>query len=135
MKAPRATRMIPPDESSNAAAAEFFVTLLHSATSGHLLHFQTRSYAQHVALDSFYSNLPGIVDKLVEAYQGKYGLVMAYPGGYSVPTTSPIEFVSALGDYVEATRGSVAPDSELQNIIDEVMSLIDSTIYKLRFLA
>ena len=128
-------RMIPPERSDNAAAAEFFITLMHAATSGHILHFQTRSFSQHMALDTFYNELPGLVDEVVEAYQGKYGLVMEYPSGYSVPTTAPIDFVSALSDYVMSTRASVASDSELQNLIDEIQQLIDSTLYKLRFLA
>lgn len=127
-------RMIPPERSENPAAAEFFMTLLHAATSGHVLHFQTRSFAQHKTLDEFYSELPGLVDGLVEAYQGKYGVVMDYPSGYAIPTEAPIDFVSALGDYVAATRASVAADSELQNLIDEIAELIDSTLYKLRFL-
>jgi hypothetical protein len=127
--------MIPPERSDNPAAAEFFITLLHAATSGHVLHLQTRSYAQHKTLDEFYSELPGLVDSVIEAYQGKYGLILDYPSGYSVPTGQPIEFVSALGDFVAAGRLSVGDDSELQNLIDGIMELIDSTIYKLRFLA
>lgn len=127
--------MIPPERSENTAAAEFFMVLLHAGTSGHLLHLQTRSYAQHKALDDFYSALPDLADSLIEAYQGKYGLVLDYPSGYSVPTGDPVQFVSELSDYVTANRGNVGADSELQNLIDEIQSLIDSTIYKLRFLA
>lgn len=127
--------MIPAERSDNAAAAEFFITLLHAATSGHVLHLQTRSYAQHKALDEFYSELPGLVDSVIEAYQGKYGLVLDYPNGYAVPTGQPIDFLSDLGDFVTMNRPSVGDDSELQNLIDGVMELIDSTIYKLRFLA
>lgn len=135
MKPARATRMIPPEASENPAAAEFFITLMHAATSGHILHLQTRSFAQHAALDGFYSELPGLVDKVVETYQGKYGLILNYPSGYAVPSGAPIEFVSALGDYVQATRASVASDSEIQNLIDEIQAHINTTLYKLRFLA
>ena len=135
MKPARVSRMIPPLSSANATAAEFFITLMHAATSGHILHFQTRSYAQHVTLDGFYSELPGLVDEVVEAYQGKYGLILDYPNGYSVPTSTPLEFVSVLSDYVQSTRASVAPDSEIQNLIDGIQDHIDSTLYKLRFLA
>ena len=127
--------MIPPDSSDDAAAAEFFMTLLHAATSGHVLHLQTRSYSQHVALDGFYSELPGLVDSVIESYQGKYGVVTNYPSGYVVPTGEPLSFVSALSDYVASTRAAIAPDSEIQNDIDGIQSLINSTIYKLRFLA
>ena len=127
--------MIPPDRSDNPAAAEFFMTLLHAATAGHILHFQTRSFASHMALDAFYSELPALVDSVVEAYQGRYGLVLDYPDGFSVPAGSPLEFVGALDDYVRSNRSTVASDSELQNLIDEIQQLIDSTLYKLRFLA
>lgn len=127
--------MIPPERSINPAAAEFFITLLHAATSGHVLHLQSRSYAQHKTLDEFYSELPGLTDSIIEAYQGKYGLVLDYPSGYAVPVAEAVQFVSDLGDYVTANRSSVGADSELQNLIDEVMDLINSTIYKLRFLA
>lgn len=127
--------MIPPERSENLAAAEFFMTLLHAATSGHILHLQTRSYAQHKALDEFYSSIVDQADGLIEAYQGKYGLVLDYPSGYAVPVTEPVQFLSELSDYITFNRPSVGSDSELQNIIDGVMELIDSTIYKLRFLA
>lgn len=127
--------MIPPEKSENPAAAEFFITLLHAATAGHLLHLQTRSYAQHQALGSFYEALPGMVDSIVEAYQGKYGLITEYPSGFAVPSGAPIEFVSALSDYVQGARASVASDSEIQNLIDGIQDHIDSTLYKLRFLA
>ena len=127
--------MIPPDSSSNAVAAEFFMTLLHAATTGHILHLQTRSYAQHKALDEFYSELPGLVDSVIEAYQGKYGLITEYPNGYNMPSGAALNVVSGLSDYVMSTRANVASDSEIQNLIDGIQELIDSTIYKLRFLA
>lgn len=127
--------MIPPESSDNAKAAEFFVTLLHAATSVHLLHLQTRSYSQHQALGSLYGDLPGLVDSVIESYQGKYGVITSYPSGYAVPTMEPLEFVSALSDYVMANREAVAPDSEIQNDIDSIQAAINSTIYKLRFLA
>ena len=127
--------MIPPESSDNGRAAEFFVTLLHAATSVHLLHLQTRSYSQHEALGDLYGSLPGLVDSVIESYQGKYGVINSYPSGYAVPTAEPLAFVSALSDYVTANREAVAPDSEIQNDIDEIQAAINKAIYKLRFLA
>ena len=46
-----------------------------------------------------------------------------------------IFFLLLLDDYVRSNRSTVASDSELQNLIDEIQQLIDSTLYKLRFLA
>jgi hypothetical protein len=41
-----------------------------------------------------------------------------------------------LKDYVDQTRqtADIPQDSEIQNAIDEIASLIDSTLYKLEFL-
>jgi hypothetical protein len=126
--------MIPPERSDNVAAAEVFMTLLHAATTGHILHLQTRSFSQHMALNTFYGEMPELVDSLIEAYQGKYGIVSEYPSGYEPFAGAPIDFISALSDYFTASRASIGPDSELQNLCDELQQLFDSTLYKLRFL-
>ena len=43
---------------------EFILTLLHAATNTHILHFRTKSFAQHMALGTFYEELPDLVDTL-----------------------------------------------------------------------
>lgn len=114
-----------------ARAAEFFKTLLDAVTTAHLLHLQSRSFSQHSALGGFYSDLEELADGLIESYQGKYGIVTDYPMGPSFPNNDPISFMTKLSDYVRNSRAAVASDSELQNDIDSIQSLIDSTLYKL----
>ena len=121
--------------SNSDDVSTFFLTLLHAATSAHLLHLQTRSFAQHLALDELYKELPGLTDDLIEAYQGKNELVLNYPSGYTPPTLPPVEFIVSLITYVRENRASVGQDSELQNIVDEICGLLDSVAYKLRFLS
>jgi hypothetical protein len=48
-----------------------------------------------------------------------------------MPNGNPIDFITKLSDYVRNTRAGVASDSELQNDIDSIQTLIDSTLYKL----
>jgi hypothetical protein len=38
-----------------------------------------------------------------------------------------------LSEYVEQARQALPQDSEIQNIVDEIAQLIDSTLYLLRF--
>jgi hypothetical protein len=47
-----------------------------------------------------------------------------------------LEELQQLRDYVEEERKGpeIPQDSEIQNSIDEIASLIDSTLYKLTFL-
>ena len=131
--APRSARTDAPETGTTdpRIAAEFFKALLDAVTTGHLLHLQSRSYSQHQALGTFYEELTDLADGLIEAYQGKYGIVTDYPMGPSQPNGDPIAFITQLSDYVRTTRAAVASDSELQNDIDTIQSLIDSTLYKL----
>lgn len=116
-------------------AAIFFMTLLHAATTAHILHLQSRSYAQHKALDEFYKELPGMVDELIEVYQGEYGIVTGYPVQSIKVATDPLDFMNELDDFIENNRGGVSDETNIQNLIDEIAALVDSTTYKLKFLS
>lgn len=115
-------------------ANEVFATLLNSATVAHILHLQTRSYAKHKALEDLYDSLPDLADSLIESYQSKYGIA-EYPAQSVETPADALEFVKGLREYVSTKRYAVAKDSELQNITDEIVQLLDSTIYKLTFLS
>ena len=117
----------------NKQAAKFFMGLLNAATVAHILHLQTRSFAQHMALNEFYQAMPELVDAVIEAYQGKYGIVDGYPATISIPK-DPITFITDFSSFV-ATYRDICEDSEIQNLIDEVADQIDSTMYKLKFLS
>ncbi len=121
--------------SANAKAHEFFAVLLMAAPYAHMLHLQTRSYAEHMALGTFYEELPGLVDSLIESYQGCYGLVMDYPSPKLPGLDNPAAMLMGLKDYIKANRKAVADEPQIQNEIDEIASLVDSTLYKLKFLA
>jgi hypothetical protein len=111
----------------------FVLCMMHSQTNAHILHLQTRSYAEHKALQHYYESIDGLIDDYVEAYQGKYGIVEEYGTEYQAPT-KPLEYMVSLSDYLKQARPSLPQDSELLNILDEMAALLDRTIYKLRFL-
>lgn len=118
----------------NATCAAMVMALLHSATATHLMHFQTRNYAQHVALGAYYDGIVEVADRFVEAYQGRYGILQQYPE--PLPSgTDPLLYLQTVRQFVDEARKQTAPDSHLQNIIDEAVELIDTTIYKLTFLS
>jgi hypothetical protein len=111
----------------------FYLTLLHAATNTHILHLQTRSYSEHQALGTFYDELVELVDGLIESCQGKHGIVQ-YPVEYAKPAETGLLELTRLSAYVTANRMVIGSDSELQNEVDSIMNLINSTIYKLTFL-
>lgn len=111
---------------------ELILTLLHSATNAHIHHWQTTSYAQHVALGEFYEAMPGLVDALVEAIMGKTGQVPEFPVDYIKPASSGLEEIEELSEYFTENRSVLPVDSEIQNLADEIQAQIDSTMFKLR---
>ena len=111
--------------------------LFHSRTQVHIFHLQTKSFAEHQALGTYYDGIIDIVDGLIESYQGKYGIVMNYtnlPIKNYTDNTQVLSYFMQLGEVVDILRQDVQ-DSYLQNQIDNVSQLIESTKYKLRFLS
>ena len=112
---------------------DLVLTLLHSSTNIHILHWQSKSYAEHKALGTFYEELPGKVDDLVEAIQGKFDSTLEFPATYHTPADTGKRELHELSEYFEEKRKVLPQDSEIQNIADEIQALIDSTLYLLRF--
>lgn len=120
----------------NQTVGTFVSTLLHSATLTHLMHFQTPSYAQHVALQAYYEEIPELVDNLVESMQGAYEMIVQpYPSMFGNGNNDdPLSYLISLRNYVRDYRGDMPQDSEIQNDIDSIATLLNQTVYKLKFL-
>lgn len=110
--------------------ALFAVTMLHSATNTHLFHWSTDSYSKHKALRQYYDRIVPLIDKLVESHSGIYGKMTKFPSVYHQPK-DPVQYLKSLQAFVKDARQDLPQDSELQNIIDEIADLINSTTYKL----
>lgn len=113
---------------------DFILTLLHSITNTHILHWQAPTLSEHLALGSFYDSLSDLVDTLVEAMQGKYQTILQFPTTYHGPSASGLDELVTLGAYFAEGRKDLPQDSEIQNLCDEIAALIDQTTYKLKFL-
>jgi hypothetical protein len=115
---------------------EMISLLLHSRTQIQTFHLQTKSHAEHMALNGFYDGIGDLVDGLVESYQGKYSILKGYQN-YKLEDykdgTNTINYLKDLCGKVEDLR-DCCKDSYIQNQIDTVCELINSTLYKLRFL-
>ena len=112
-------------------------TLLESRTQAHIFHWQTKgtsSFAAHMALQAYYDGIVGLVDALVESYQGKNGIA----SGYTSPekfadlssNSNALKYFKALAIFVEKSH-SKFKETWIQNQIDTISELIYSTIYKL----
>lgn len=117
--------------------AEFMGMLFLARDVAHSVHLNTRSYAKHVALNTFYDEIIDLADGFAEAYQGRHGLIGPIGLQSAKKTTNIIEFLKDQLEEIEKCRYEVCDktDTPLQNLIDGIVELYLSTLYKLRFLS
>lgn len=103
-----------------------------------IFHWQTRSYAQHIALGNAYENLDKLFDRFVEVYYGKYGRPekeMQY--GFSLDSYSLQSFVNVIQEYKDKIMADLSQDlangenKDLLNIKDEIEAEINQLMYLL----
>jgi len=110
----------------------------HSRTQAHVFHLGVKgpgAYAAHVALQAYYDEIIGLVDGLVESYQGKYGLIKFQPVN-GLDTNCDIEniikyFEKLCGALEKIRTDKKLQDTWIQNQIDNISELLYSTQSKL----
>jgi hypothetical protein len=117
--------------------ADFVGHLFLARDVTHSVHLNTRSYAKHKALGSCYDKIVDLADTFAEAYQGRHGLIGPITLQSAKKNGNVIEFLQESLAEIEANRYKFCDEDEtaIQNIIDEIVALYLSTLYKLRFLA
>jgi len=108
---------------------EFVSILFHSRTQAHIFHLTTQSFAAHKALDNYYNSIIPLVDKFIESYQGKYGIIKGYTN-YSI-SENPKDSVKYFQNLIESISKFKSKDTYLQNIVDSILELIYNTLYML----
>ena len=121
---------------SASGMEEMSSALMASQTQVHIFHLQTKSYAEHKALQGYYEDIDDLMDSLIEAYQGQFGIIENYQ---SMPISKyegkeqVVSYFEDLMSLIEKNREGLP--SHLQNIVDTIVELITSTLYKIKFLA
>ena len=107
--------------------------LFHARQQAHFWHLDTKSYSEHVALAQFYTELLELADKFLEEYMGKgnridFGGVRMTFHAYN--RDKMIEYFKKLNRYMNRAKKGVKPsDGNLSNIMDEILGLINRTLY------
>ena len=118
------------------SCADFIGHLFLARDVTHSVHLNTRSYAKHKALGKFYDGIIDLADTLAEAYQGRHGLIGPITLHSAKKTSNVVDFLEDSLKDVEEMRYKVCDkdDTAIQNIIDEIVGLYLSTLYRLKFL-
>lgn len=107
-------------------------TLVMSIAFGHLFHLSATKYAAHMALDDYYKEMPEKVDKLAEAF-----LSTTKSANFQVciipKTMCPIQYLERLEEYVTKYQADkLSQESAFSSLIDDIVNLIRSVLYKLK---
>jgi DNA-binding ferritin-like protein len=112
--------------------------LLHSRTQAHTFHWGVKgagSYSAHITLGNYYDSIGGLIDGLVEAYQGENGLIKPQSVNgldTNCELKNIINYFEKLCKAVDKLRkDEKLQRSWLQNDIDTIVTLLYSTKYKL----
>lgn len=116
------------------------VNLIKLQNQFRILHWQTESYAEHKTFGKVYDSLDGLIDKLVETYQGKHGRVKFKTpidmGLVNIDEISVMDVLDEFCEYLTVTFTAIvdpSKDSDLLNIRDEILSVINTAKYLLTF--
>jgi hypothetical protein len=105
--------------------------LFYSRDAMHIAHLQTTSYAEHQALKSYYDGILDLTDTLTETYFGTIGKRI----NFKIPASdyiNPESHLKQMLDYMKKHRNVFGSDNtHLQNIIDEILALLGTTLYLL----
>jgi hypothetical protein len=132
-------------------ACELVARCFAARTSIHYAHLAAKTYAAHIALNEFYEGIVDPTDEFAECYMGIFGQFDAadFPT-IRLATGVPIQQLTDLRKWITENReecceayddkdGEQAESNdidctELGNLIDNILAVIDRSLYKLKYL-
>jgi hypothetical protein len=100
-----------------------------------IYHWQTRSYARHVASDSLHENISKNIDLIVETLQGEQNKRIKFTPSCKIDLQnmtdkSMLPFLKEFREWVDSDLIATFPKSSfLVNIKDEIITDINKTLY------
>jgi DNA-binding ferritin-like protein len=134
--------MSKPMVKSNDAGSYLAMTLgclLKTTSEFHKLHLKvngTGAFAQHMALGELYEALPGLIDTVLEGYQGAAETILEYPETppvYLKSVEQALDYMREKCEHIHEAQEMI-PYSEVVNNLDLIKDAINKAKYKLLFL-
>lgn len=121
-----------PTESIISDMPHLIGSLMFSVSYIHLYHLTTNSYARHKAFEDYYTDMPDKVDALAETWMANNQMVRFQ--NTIVPSDDSVNYLLVL----KGLALNVRQDYEdvkyvnLCSLIDDIINLIDATLYKIK---
>jgi len=106
---------------------KFIGLLVQSRDVMHLAHWASTKYAEHKTLNEYYDGILELTDSFVEKYFGRNGRTPIIVPESKIE--NPVTHLKGLRTVLEQERNNY--NSDLQNIMDEMIGLVNETLYLL----
>lgn len=115
---------------------ELFGTLQMSVVATWRKHLRSAKYGKHMALDEFYKEMPEKVDDLIEAWMGAHGKkIGAFQNTLSSSNMNTLKYLQELKKVCKEGYDLLDDNEELEGLMDDIVNLINSTLYKVKELS
>ena len=112
---------------------ELFGTLQMSVVSGWRKHLRSAKYGKHIALQEFYEEMPDKVDALIEAWMGANGKKVGnFTNTLSSSNMNTLSYLKELKKVCKDGYDLLDDNEELVSLLDDIVNLINSTLYKVK---
>lgn len=113
---------------------EYFGTLQQSFVEVWKNHLETSKFSDHKALNDYYDEIVDAMDTTIEDYQGIYGKLGDLKNTIDTDINDPVSYLENIKEFLKDGREELISkdDTELWSDLDNVLSIIDSTLYKLK---
>ena len=112
---------------------ELFGTLQQSVIAVWRKHLRTAKYSKHIALNDFYEEMPEKVDDLIEAWMGINGRkIKGYDNILQSKNMNTLAYLKELRRVVKQGYELMNNEPDLNAKLDDIIELIDSTLYKVK---
>lgn len=115
---------------------EFCLQCIRMYVNSHIWHLTTDQYSEHEALEEYYHSLLDFTDTYIEAAIANEG-GMSCETSYSlemVPYCNMLDEIYSFKDTLVSHKAKISEDSQ-QNIIDDMITITDELLYKLKNLS
>lgn len=116
---------------------QFVEKVLHSRDQVHIWHLQTKSYAEHKALNEYYDKLLDLFDDFIETWMGAYNqrfsaskMILEFKDHNSIDVTNHMKDMKSFLEN-EARTVITSKNTDLNNILDELLGLVNHISYLL----
>lgn len=119
-------------EQGECALNELVERVFSTRNLVHFAHWNTGSFASHMALGELYDSIVDEVDNLVETYQGEFGLLTGLETECAKLDKDIVAIIQEDATWLKQNRKSIAKGSTvIENLLDGLTGAYNKILYKL----